>query len=125
MLALLVASGIGLLWPLLLIVTEDSQSEPVTDTAVIEDYAATYRLGEDGRLAVSETVSVDFPDAKHGIYRFWSVADPVESGVRLTPEVSAIMFDGESVPVEYSWERGEQVRVAKIGAPTSEVAHRQ
>ena len=46
------------------------------DTATINSYVADFTVAKDGRINVTETLQVNFPDYKHGIFRFFDVAGP-------------------------------------------------
>ena len=46
------------------------------DTATITSYVADSTVAKDGRITVTETLRVNFPDYKHGIFRFFDVAGP-------------------------------------------------
>lgn len=110
---------IGLTWSL---VDFDTSTDSGTDPVTITDYRATYHVERDGTMRASETVTADFPEGRHGIFRFWDVVDTSNSGVRLTPENIHVRLDGGSVPVAMSWEKHDRFRVAKIGDPDSYLA---
>ena len=64
------------------------------DTATITSYVADSTVSKDGRITVTETLRVNFPDYKHGIFRFFDVQDPNDSPVRLVPHAIQVSRDG-------------------------------
>lgn len=105
----------GLLWPL--VFTGGSQASDVADPVVIANFRADFDVDAEGRLEAVETITADFPGGRHGIFRYWDVANPNSPGVRQVPEIESITLDGGSVPYELLWEDGDRFRVAKIGDP--------
>jgi hypothetical protein len=94
--------------------------EPNTETTTISDYQADFTVAKDGDLTVTETLSVDFPDhGKHGIFRFWDLADPNDPHARRTPTDIAVTMDGSDEPFTTDTEDHGRFRVAKIGDPDS------
>ncbi len=90
----------------------DSQS----DSARIVDYDAEFVAERDGRLAVTETLRVAFPVARHGIFRFFDLRDPSDSRVRLRPEQISVTRDGRPEPFEVLTEGRGRYRNVKIGS---------
>ncbi|WFN92925.1 DUF2207 domain-containing protein [Gordonia sihwensis] len=111
----LIATVIGVFWPL--VANSASSGDETVDTAVITDYRADYALTRDGELAVDETLTVDLPEGKHGIFQFWDVsdADPENKGVRYEPRDIRITMDGQAVPFELGSEEGGKFETARIG----------
>src|SRR4051794_16403969 len=70
------------------------------DTATITSYVADSTVAKDGRITVTETLRVSFPDYKHGIFRFFDVQDPNDSHVRLVPRDLQVSRDGQAEPYE-------------------------
>lgn len=103
-----------LLFPVLAAFVDDGGSsgyDPVTITA----YEADYEVAADGTLTATETLTTNFPLGRHGIFRYWDVADAADHTVRYRPRDIEITLDGSDVPVEMMWENGRRYRVAKIG----------
>ncbi|OMC05942.1 hypothetical protein A5733_18570, partial [Mycobacterium sp. NS-7484] len=108
----------GLLWPL--VFTGGSASGPgAADPVVITDYRGDFTVDADGRLSAVETITGDFPSGRHGIFRYWDVANQNNSRLRQVPEITSITMDGSSIPYELLWETGKRFRVAKIGDPAT------
>ncbi len=86
------------------------------DTATITSYVADSTVAKDGRITVTETLRVNFPDYKHGIFRFFDVQDPGDSHVRLVPHHIAVSRDGRAEPFEVLAESKGRYRNVKIGS---------
>ena len=114
---LLALIAIGLLWPHVL----SSGGGPSTgsDPVVFSNYEAEFTVAQDGTLDAVETITGEFPSGRHGIFRYWDVANQNSPRVRQKPEITSILLDGEPAPYQMSWEDGERFRVAKIGDPDS------
>ncbi|GAA2052045.1 DUF2207 domain-containing protein [Williamsia deligens] len=119
---LLVAVG-AMFIPLLSGAGDDSGS-PTTETARIVDYSADFRVAADGRLRATETLDVDFPVSKHGIFRFFDVVDPSDHHVRLVPEDIAVTRDGRPDGLDVSTQSNGRYRVAKIGDADTTISGR-
>ncbi|MEO6823024.1 MAG: DUF2207 domain-containing protein [Candidatus Nanopelagicales bacterium] len=111
-----VLTAAGLLWPVVPALLP-STSAQTSDPVVVTSYDATYSVADSGRLTAVENVTGAFPDGRHGIFRFWDVADPINPHVRYLPAISAITMDGLPVPYTTSWQSGHRYFVAKIGDP--------
>ena len=109
--------AVGLLWPLAF--NGGSTAAPATDPVVITNYQADFTVAEDGTLDAVETITGEFPSGRHGIFRYWDVANQNSPRVRQKPEITSILLDGEPAPYQLLWEDGERFRVAKIGDPDS------
>ena len=109
--------AVGLLWPLAF--NGGSTAAPATDPVVITNYQADFTVAEDGTLDAVETITGEFPSGRHGIFRYWDVANQNSPRVRQKPEITSILLDGEAAPYQLLWEDGERFRVAKIGDPDS------
>ncbi|MBJ7338585.1 MAG: DUF2207 domain-containing protein, partial [Mycolicibacterium sp.] len=96
-----------------------SASAPADDPVVITDYQADFTVGADGTLNAVEKIEGLFPSGRHGIFRYWDVANQSSPRVRQEPEITSILMDGEPVPYQLLWESGDRFRVAKIGDPDS------
>lgn len=113
-LVVLVVAAVILLVPLLMATAPDTTASG-PDPVRISDYQADYLLTADGTLVAKETLTAEFPVGRHGIFRFWDLADPTDDHVRLEPRQIDVRLDGRSVPVELMWQKGSRLRVAKIG----------
>jgi len=105
----------GLLWPLVL--RGGSAASGVDDPVVFSNYKANFVVNEAGRLDAVETITAEFPDGRHGLFRYWDIANPNSPRVRQKPEITSILLDGQPAPYQMLWEDGERFRVAKIGDP--------
>ncbi len=113
-LAALFLMGLAVVWPLLQYVsTGESSTGP--DPVTVSDYSADLTVAADGTLTARERLTTLFPSGRHGIFRFWDLADPSDAQVRLVPRDIEVTLDGAAVPVELLWENGTRYRVAKIG----------
>jgi Predicted membrane protein (DUF2207) len=105
----------GLLWPL--VFRGGSAASGVDDPVVFTDYKANFVVNAQGRLDAVETITADFPEGRHGIFRYWDIANQNNPRVRQKPEITSILLDGQAAPAQMLWEDGERFRVAKIGDP--------
>ena len=105
----------GLLWPL--VFRGDSAASDVSDPVVFSNYKADFVVNRNGRLDAVETITAEFPSGRHGIFRYWDVANQNSPRVRQKPEITSILLDGRPAPYQMLWEDGERFRVAKIGDP--------
>ena len=111
-----VVSAVLLLWPWVAAFdTSSGASEP--DPVRITAYRADFVLARNGELRATERITGAFPAGRHGIFRYWDVRDQSDSHARLVPQDIRVTRDGSSEPVAYSWERGQTLRVARIGDP--------
>ena len=110
------------LWPVaaayIPVVDDSLAPDPVT----ITNYRADLEIDEDGNLTATETLTTQFPLLRHGIFRFWDLADPDDRFVRLVPRDIEVTMDGKKVPFELLWQKQRRYRVAKIGDPDSYVS---
>ena len=112
---LLLLTFIGFMWPA--IVPVSSQAGGFYDPVVITNLRADFVIDRDGHLDATETITGDFPGDRHGIFRYWDVANPNNPGVRQPPEVTEVLLDGQPVQYQMLWEDRRRFRVAKIGDP--------
>jgi uncharacterized membrane protein YgcG len=105
----------GLLWPL--VFRGGSEATDVSDPVVFSNYEADFVIGSDGQLDAVETITAEFPGGRHGIFRYWDVANQNNPRLRQRPEITSILLDGEPAQYQMLWEQGERFRVAKIGDP--------
>jgi len=105
----------GLLWPV--VFSGGSAASDVSDPVVFSNYKADFVVNGDGRLNAVETITAEFPSGRHGIFRYWDVANQNSPRVRQKPEITSILLDGQPASYQMLWEDGERFRVAKIGDP--------
>jgi uncharacterized membrane protein YgcG len=86
------------------------------ETSTITDYVADFTVHDNGDLEVVETLTVDFPISRHGIFRFFDTRDPNDSHNRFLPEDVAVSRDGESEPFERLTESRGRYITYKIGS---------
>lgn len=105
-----------------LILARASESESKTflllkdpDSSVITQFTSDLVVDDDGGLTATESITVDVPEGKHGIFRFWDLSDKIDRTVRYIPQDIRVSKDGAPVPVRLSWRNGKEFRVAKIG----------
>ncbi|MDT5326269.1 MAG: hypothetical protein QOF25_3421, partial [Mycobacterium sp.] len=111
--------AVGLLWPFVL--SSAGGAGAASDPVVFSNYRADFTVSEDGTLDAVETITGEFPSGRHGIFRYWDVANQNSPRVRQKPEITSILLDGEPVSYQMLWEDGERFRVAKIGDPDNTV----
>ena len=68
------------------------------DTASISTYDSQMELSADGRLRSVETIAVEMPPGKRGIFRIFDTADPRRSNVDHPVHVAAVERDGTTEP---------------------------
>jgi uncharacterized membrane protein YgcG len=114
----LTVTAIGLLWPVVGAWMERTADESSgVDTTSITRSVASYDVAADGTLSAVEELTVDFPVSRHGIFRYWDIADPADPGVRYMPTVTSVTRDGGPEPYELSWDVGHRFLIARIGDP--------
>ena len=106
---------VGLVLPVVWAWFERLGAEEVSDPVRISSYDATYTVDSDGMLVASEEIQAEFPSGRHGIFRYWDVADPADPSVRYLPRVISVTRDGSPEPYVEYWESGHRFLVAKIG----------
>src|SRR5882762_6547049 len=77
----------GLLWPV--VFTSSSAASDIEDPVVFSNYKADFVVNRDGRLDAVETITAEFPGNRHGLFRYWDVANPNSPHVRQQPEVTS------------------------------------
>ena len=95
--AVALVAVLAMFWPA---VGLSTSSDTSPEFARITDYRATFDVDADGTLRAHETLTVDLPLGRHGIFRFWDVSDPTDSHVRLVPENISVSLDGRSEAME-------------------------
>ncbi|TXI62698.1 DUF2207 domain-containing protein, partial [Mycolicibacterium mageritense] len=106
---------VGLLWPV--VATGGTEADVVDDPVVITEYQADFTVDAAGQLAAVETITADFPSGRHGLFRYWDVANQNNPRVRQQPEIVSIELDGAPAPYQLQWAGDKRFRVAKIGDP--------
>lgn len=82
------------LWPLAAAQVWARTGESVDEPTTITDYRAEFDVGDDGRMEVTETITVDFPEeGRHGIFRFFDSADPNAPKLRRVPILEGVTVD--------------------------------
>ena len=66
---------------------------------VFSNYRADFVVSADGRLDAVETITGEFPSSRHGIFRYWDVANQNNPRVRQKPEITSVLLDGGIVAV--------------------------
>lgn len=110
----LITAAVALLWPLIGQAFSGG-GQPVDDPVTITKYAGDFVLAADGQLQVTETVTAQFPAGRHGIFRYWDLADPSDPGVRHQPRELTVTRDGQPEPFSTSQESFGRFFVAKVG----------
>jgi uncharacterized membrane protein YgcG len=105
---------IGVFLPMSLGTTSSGSGS--TDPVRVANYEAQYNVAADGRLRAVESLTTEFPLGRHGIFRYWDLADSSNPHVRYIPKDIAVTLDGHAEPFTLQWERGKRFRVAKIGS---------
>ena len=82
---------LAMFWPAL---NFFSTTDETPEFARITDYRATFDVDADGTLRAHETLTVDLPLGRHGIFRFFDIADPNSPHVRYVPKDIAVTRDG-------------------------------
>jgi hypothetical protein len=77
-------------------------SSRTTDTARITRYAADFELSADGTLVSKETIDVEMPGGKHGIFRIFDIADNHRPGVEHPVTDVTVTRDGAPEPAEWT-----------------------
>ncbi|MEI6624144.1 MAG: DUF2207 domain-containing protein [Actinomycetes bacterium] len=113
-----VLTVVGLLWPL---VDVSSVASSTSDPVTVSQYVGDFTVAADGQLTATETLTAQFPGARHGIFRFFDTTDPNNPNIRRVPQITAVTRDGVVDPVELSWQGNGSILVARIGNPDAYV----
>ncbi len=76
--------------------------EQATDTASISTYDAAMELSREGELVTVETIAVQMPGGKRGIFRIFDTADPRRANVTHPVEVDLVERDGQPEPYTHT-----------------------
>lgn len=91
-------------------------SSKQTDTARITRYVAAFDLSADGTLRNTETLDVEMPSGKHGIFRIFDTADERRNGVQ--HPVSDVTVTRDGAPEQATWvDSARGTRSLRIGNP--------
>jgi hypothetical protein len=97
-------------------------AEETAEPTTITSYVAHFSIDQDGDLAATETITVDFPvSGRHGIFRFFDKADSSAPHARRVPHGIDVTMDGRDVPFELMSEDHGRYVNAKIGDAGSTV----
>ncbi len=77
-------------------------SEKTSDSATISRYDAVFDLSADGSLKITETIDVQMPYGKHGIFRIFDTRDERRNGVEHPVRDLTVTRDGQPEP--YQWD---------------------
>ncbi len=114
----LVAFGALLFVVVLPALTFNAGGPEQSDETSISRYVADFTVADNGDLAVTETLTVHFPNyGKHGIFRFFDRADPSAPHARRMPHDVTVSMDGRAEPFDLSTQSDGRYVVAKIGDP--------
>ncbi|MGD9514851.1 DUF2207 domain-containing protein, partial [Mycolicibacterium sp.] len=112
----LILIAFGVLWPV--VFHGGASASEIDDPVVFADYDVDMVVDDAGDMTAVETLTTEFyTTARHGIFRYWDVANPNSPYVRQKPEVTSVLLDGRPVPYQMLWEDAGRFRVAKIGDP--------
>ena len=95
------------------------QSSTASESSTISNYLADFTVHPNGDLGVVETLTVDFPVARHGIFRFFDTRDPNDSRNRFVPENVSITRDGSAEEYSTSTQSRGRYITYKIGRADS------
>ncbi len=95
---------------------EVSPSGSTTDTAEITNYDAAFDVSAQGDLHAVETLTVNFPDYKHGIFRFFDTKDLANSKARWLPTNVTVTRDGNAEPFSHQTTERGRIETIKIGS---------
>lgn len=93
------------------------QDEGAEESSRINSYLADFTVHDNGDVEVTETLVVEFPVLRHGIFRFFDLRDPNDDHARLVPEDIEVTRDGREEPFEVLTEGDGRYRNIKIGDP--------
>ncbi|HET6166284.1 MAG TPA: DUF2207 domain-containing protein [Marmoricola sp.] len=91
-------------------------STSASETSTVRDYTASFTVGADGGMDVVETLTVDFPVSRHGIFRFFDTRDNPGSDTRVIPKDVTITRDGAPEPYERLTQKHGRFITLKIGS---------
>lgn len=86
-----------------------------SESATIRNYQADFTVGADGTMRALETLTVDFPVSRHGIFRFFDTWDPHHDRNRFEPEQISVTRDGRNEPFSLHREERGRYLTVQIG----------
>jgi hypothetical protein len=93
----------------------DTSTGATSESSAITNYRADFDVDEDGDLHAVETLTVDFPVSRHGIFRFFDTWDGGGDDGRLVPRDIEVLRDGQSEPYDVQSNERGRYRNIKIG----------
>ncbi|MFT3901464.1 MAG: DUF2207 domain-containing protein [Gordonia sp. (in: high G+C Gram-positive bacteria)] len=108
-------TAVGLVLPLSL-GSISGRSGGSVDPVTISNFAADYKIDANGKLTATETLTTDFPSLRHGIFKYFDLADSSNTHVRYVPKDIKVTLDGHEEPFVTRWERGRRIYVTKVGS---------
>jgi hypothetical protein len=85
------------------------------ETSTIRDYTANFTVDADGGMDVVETLTVNFPVSRHGIFRFFDTRDNPGSDTRVIPKDIQVTRDGQPETYQKLSEHRGKFITLKIG----------
>ncbi len=110
---------LAMFWPA---VNFFSTSDQTPEFARITDYRASFDVDKDGALRAHETLTVDLPLGRHGIFRFFDVADVNSPHVRYLPKDIEVTRDGRPDGVQITHQGEGRFVVARIGEANTTIS---
>ena len=90
--------ALGVLWPWQFQGGATDTAAPY-DPVVCDDYDVDIVVTDDGTMTAVETITADFPSGRHGLFRYWDVANANDPNIRQRPE-NRRFFDGTGVVIQ-------------------------
>lgn len=97
---LILVTLFGLFFPMMF---GSSSTGQESDPAVFNKFQADFAIDKDGNAAITQTIDVQFPVSRRGIFEFFDIADRANPGVRYVPTVQSVTRDGKPEQWEGSW----------------------
>jgi len=88
----------------------------VAEVSRIDNYQADFTVSKDGEMLATETITVNFPDYRHGIFRFFDTRVPGFPKNRVVPEQIRVTRDGRPEEFEVQKTGRGRYRNIKIGS---------
>ncbi|MCX6397216.1 MAG: DUF2207 domain-containing protein [Propionibacteriales bacterium] len=93
----------------------EDTSAATSDSAVITKFDADFTVSAGGTLTAVETLTLNFPASKHGIFRLLDTRDQNNPKNRLLPYDISVSRDGRSEPFEIVNQSRGRYKTIKIG----------
>ena len=97
-LILLALIAIAVLWPLVF-AGSSSAAGPFDDPVMFSEYRPTSMSTATATSTPPETIPREFPSGRHGLFRYWDIANPNSPRVRQQPEITSILHGRQSNPL--------------------------